>query len=225
MPRTVSAVWRSEVLRGGTLYVVPDCCVELVRAPDGSVVVWGPSSEPRAATVTQGMAYDGVRLQVGTAPSVLGLPASLIQGRVLPAAELGLASALSAPTAGAWRRRVFALASAGTADWLEDPVASTVPDLLETTGRPIPEVAAVVGLGERQLRRRFAHAVGVSPRTFRRVVRTRRALRDLGPGSAVGDARIADIAHQHGFTDQAHLTHDVVTLTGTTPGFLRRISG
>jgi transcriptional regulator GlxA family with amidase domain len=77
---------------------------------------------------------------------------------------------------------------------------------------PIPALAAAVGLGERQLRRRFAAAVGYGPKTFARVARFRRALalvRARHPAAAVAFAA--------SYADQAHMTREMRALAGATP--------
>lgn len=139
----------------------------------------------------------------------------------MPAVDAGLSGRLSGGGP-QWVVRVLDLAAAHADEWPVDPVASIAPTLLAHTPARIPDVAERLGVGERHLRRRFAAAVGASPSAYRRLVRTRRALRDLGPQATSAAATIADIAHAHGFTEQSHLTREVVALTGTTPGALRR---
>jgi transcriptional regulator GlxA family with amidase domain len=80
---------------------------------------------------------------------------------------------------------------------------------------PVPELAAAVGLGERQLRRRFAAAVGYGPKTFARVARFRRALYLVRAGEPLAAA-----AAGAGYADQAHMTREVGALAGRTPGAL-----
>ncbi len=80
----------------------------------------------------------------------------------------------------------------------------------------VPEVAGAVGLGERQLRRRFTEAVGYGPKTFARVARFRRALALLRGGAAPAAA-----AYDAGYADQAHLTRELRALAGGTPAALR----
>ncbi|HEY3687748.1 MAG TPA: helix-turn-helix transcriptional regulator [Streptosporangiaceae bacterium] len=71
-------------------------------------------------------------------------------------------------------------------------------------------VADVLGLSERQLRRRCLTAFGYGPKTLQRVVRFQRALRAARePG-----ADLAGVAYRFGYADQAHLSRDVRALAG-----------
>lgn len=220
-PRAVARIWRSEVRGSGLLHVVPDGCVELIRGGDGAVEVWGPSVRPREVLVARGTAYDGVRIRVGAAASVLGMTMPDLVGEVVAGPGLGPLARLQGGDRGQWLNRVLALAEDATAVWRQDAVASGAPALLAHPGSRIPEVAAALGIGERQLHRRFRSAVGLSPSAYRRLVRTRYALRDLSTSAEEPLETIATIAHRRGFTDQSHLTREVVALTGLTPARLR----
>lgn len=101
----------------------------------------------------------------------------------------------------------------GMADW---------PDLLAEALRTDPDLALArwarrMKLEPASVSRGFARAYGVSPKRFRLEVRTRRAL------AALGDWRgsLADLAADHGFADQAHLTRSVGAMTGFPPVVLR----
>ena len=74
-----------------------------------------------------------------------------------------------------------------------------------------------VGLGERQLRRRFERAVGYGPATLVRVQRFQHflALAEQQPGAA-----LSRLAAEAGYADQAHLTRECGRLTGLTPAAL-----
>ncbi len=75
-----------------------------------------------------------------------------------------------------------------------------------------------LGVGERQLLRRFRSAVGYGPKLLHRVLRFQRFLGFL----AVNPERdLAATAARTGYADQAHLTRDAVQLAGKPPGQLR----
>jgi len=88
--------------------------------------------------------------------------------------------------------------------------------LARAPGTPVPALAAEVRLGERHLRRRFAAAVGYGPKTFARVARFRAALGLVRSGESLAAAALAA-----GYADQAHMTRELVALSGRTPGSLR----
>ena len=78
----------------------------------------------------------------------------------------------------------------------------------------IGDLAAAVGLSERQLRRRFSVAVGLRPKAYGRVARLHTALR------LAGSASWADIAHRCGFYDQPHMIAEFRAATGLAPAAL-----
>ncbi len=96
-------------------------------------------------------------------------------------------------------------------------VEACVERLLESDGRVgVARLGALAGLGERQLQRRFAEVVGISPRTLAVVARLRRvfeALRDA-PWSSWSER-----AQAAGFFDHPQMARDFRRLLG------RRSSG
>jgi methylphosphotriester-DNA--protein-cysteine methyltransferase len=97
-------------------------------------------------------------------------------------------------------------------------VRRAVRAIVESRGeRPIAAVAADVGLGARQLQRRFGRAVGLGPKEYARVRRARSALAAL----LRGDGSWAALAAEMGFADQPHLIRELGDLTGFTPVALR----
>ncbi len=82
----------------------------------------------------------------------------------------------------------------------------------------IAVLARRLGVGLRTLQPRFLAAAGMTPKEYARVRRLQALLRTLD----AEDASIADAAARHGYSDQAHATHDLVSWTGTTPAQLVR---
>jgi len=79
-------------------------------------------------------------------------------------------------------------------------------------GARVDELGAALGVSDRQLRRRFADAVGYAPKTLARVLRFQRFL----ALAATGDD-LARLALGAGYSDQAHLTRETRRLAGRTP--------
>jgi methylphosphotriester-DNA--protein-cysteine methyltransferase len=71
-------------------------------------------------------------------------------------------------------------------------------------------VAAELGVGERQLRRRLLTSVGYGPKVLARVARLRRLV-------ALADSPLAARALEAGYANQAHMNEEVRRLTGATP--------
>ncbi len=85
----------------------------------------------------------------------------------------------------------------------------------------ISDLAGEVGWSHRHLISRFRRQVGLAPKTAARVIRFRAMLAGLGAGRA----GLADLAYEHGYSDQAHLNRDFREFTGTTPtGYLKRVN-
>ena len=82
----------------------------------------------------------------------------------------------------------------------------------------VADLARQLGAGLRTLQTRFLEAVGITPKEYARVRRLQALLHTL---DAEREA-IADAAARHGYSDQAHATHDLLRLTGTTPARLVR---
>ena len=85
--------------------------------------------------------------------------------------------------------------------------------LVETGGTlTVTGLAAEIGWSGRHLTDRFRAEVGLRPKEAARVARFDRARRRLRPGT-----RLADLAAQHGYFDQAHLAREFQALAGCTP--------
>jgi AraC-like DNA-binding protein len=86
--------------------------------------------------------------------------------------------------------------------------------ILESGGRaPIDSLAAWAGASLRHLERQFREDVGLTPKTFSRIVRLQAALRRVRQGSP-----LTDVALGCGFYDQAHMTRDFRELASMSPG-------
>lgn len=79
-------------------------------------------------------------------------------------------------------------------------------------GREIDESAHVLGVSGRHFRRLFQAEVGVSPKTFQRVMRFQHA---LGCRSRIPSW--SEVAAECGYSDQAHLIREFREFTGLTP--------
>ena len=80
----------------------------------------------------------------------------------------------------------------------------------------IAELARRLGMSQRGLQSRFLAAVGMTPKEYARVRRLQALLRTLDGETMT----IATAAARHGYSDQAHATHDLVRWTGVTPARL-----
>ena len=232
--REVEAFWRfrleayePERLRH---VIPPDGAVNLCleRGADGGlcVAVVGPSEIAHVADVIRGSVSVGVRLRPGGRLRIPGGDPAALTGSGRPEEALEpafvrwLKVALSPLIDGDAEAVSAAMAAWPFARAPEDETVVAVADRIITAHGQvrIDQAAAEAGISERTLRRRFAAAVGLSPKTFARVRRLRRAcVLSLEAG-----ARLAPVSAEAGYADQSHFIRDFKALTGTLPsGFLR----
>jgi AraC-like DNA-binding protein len=87
----------------------------------------------------------------------------------------------------------------------------------------VRELASELGLGERRLQQVFRKQVGLTPRTWSRLVRLHACIRALRGAS---EPNWSDLALELGFYDQAHLSNEFRALSGLSPRqFFRRARG
>jgi AraC-like DNA-binding protein len=92
--------------------------------------------------------------------------------------------------------------------------------LVQTGGRvSIGVLVGEVGFSQRHLIETFREQIGLSPKTLARVLRFGRAIRIIKSG---GGARLAEIAQDCGYYDQAHFSRDFHAFAGVTPTALVR---
>ena len=193
----------------------------------------------------------GIRFRPGRAASILGVPATELTGSMVELGAIlpgdvwlsdALASVPSDPVsvggalagAAVAERSVLASRARLLERWLlsrgPDPgaradalVVSALQWIHESRGSiRVRELERRLGTSERTLGRRFAAAVGLSPKEASRVTRFLCVARTLErePG-----AILAQVAAAAGFADQAHLTRDFAELAGITPAaFIREPS-
>ncbi len=172
LAQLLACTWTT-VARGGR--ILPDGCVDIVW--DGrDLVIAGPATVPLDSPPL-GTAVFGMRFRLGAAGAGLGLPAEeLIDARV-PVDELwrdGEAVREAAALRGlpglidAVRARLRAAET--------DPLTRAAALGLAAPGARVADLGAELGISERQLRRRFADAVGYGPKTLARILRFQRFL-------------------------------------------------
>ena len=227
LARHVTAYWgfRVRVSNPPVHRVWPDGCIALAAVTLGGHSHWtlvGPRMGPLDVAVSPGATYWGVRFWPDAGGTVLGMRTAELRDLTILAPPY-IANILGEPPAVLTRDDPAAAAAAldglleplvRRARALDDAVRHAVVAILAAGGaRPIAEIAAEIGIGDRQLQRRFRAAVGLTPKQFARV----RRIRGAGLAALAGDQPWATIAADHGFADQSHLIHEFSQLTGYTP--------
>jgi AraC-like DNA-binding protein len=167
--------------------------------------------------IRAGMRVVMTRLPLGSVAAVLGVSAAAIAGKIVPLEELWGAPARML------RDRLSSVRELSEASTI---LEHAVAERLSRGARAELAVAAAGKLGdasvravadeldvsERQLRRVFRDAVGLSPKAFARVGRFHRALEAARRGESW-----ARIAASTGYCDQAHLIDEFRAIAGETP--------
>jgi len=210
--------------------VLPDGAVRLVfNLADGSAPpaagVLGACAAPAIVRLRGRMEGLSVTLRPGAAAALLGVPAGAIADAAVPLDALWRGDAarllehLAAATSDAARVALLqhTLQHRLRAHDTEGPsVAAAALQLIAASGgrRPLREVAAAVGVGERRLQQIFQAQVGLSPRAANRLARLHGLLRALRTRPTPGWAQAALDA---GYYDQSHLANEFRALCGLTP--------
>jgi AraC-like DNA-binding protein len=164
------------------------------------------------------------RLRLDASEAVLGVPASVIAGRIVALEDLWG----DAATRRLYDRLVDAGDTVDAAAMLESAIAERLAladarraraqlalDAADRlTSANVNAVAVDLGISERHLRRVFRETVGVSPKAFAKLTRFHRALRAAREDS---HASWASIAAGAGYYDQAHLIAEFRAIAGVTP--------
>ena len=99
--------------------------------------------------------------------------------------------------------------------WTCDPLLEeAVRRILATEGRvPVESLFADLGLGARQIERKFRLLVGLNPKMLARIIRFQKIFKWAEHGLHAWSA----VAYDCGYYDQAHLIHDFQQFSGQNP--------
>lgn len=193
--RALSEIWQHTSTSDRSTVVVPDGCRDLIlHAPPGRRPVWFVTElADRSYDVpgTAGECFWGFRMQPGVQVDAVRLLTAL-QGERLHLAQDAL------PV-------------------LEDcmHLDARVGDALHglAASASVAVAARQLGVSERTLQRLVQAATGRPPAYWKCLARLRRAAMALPQAPS-----LAECAADHGYTDQAHMTHEFGRWLGRTPG-------
>ncbi|WP_110886841.1 helix-turn-helix domain-containing protein [Deinococcus yavapaiensis] len=212
---------------GGVLTLLPPATLEgLVTAPtrlfsEGAVRTLRAELYPWAARQLFGWSYPDAALDLlaGAAGSGAARTARAIQAALVARDDEAALALLSD-----W---LLALASgrqaarAGRA-WTAGEGVRAAVRLYHSGGqRRVAELASESELSPRTLERLFVQEVGVGAKTLARLIRFETAHNALAQGP---QTPLVTLAHDLGFSDQAHLTREFRALGGLTPATFARLS-
>ena len=171
--------------------------------------------------------FVGVRFRPGKAGAFLSVPASELTDLRVPLDELWLdaeevrdALAVSPDAVERVRalERVLAARVSPNLVAAQTDVDEAVRRIVEAGGSlGITRLAPSLGVTRQHLARRFAQLVGVSPKTFARVVRLGRVIERVRAVPAGQAINWSAVAVELGYYDQPHLVDEFRELTGVTP--------
>ncbi|HKR62125.1 MAG TPA: DUF6597 domain-containing transcriptional factor [Thermoanaerobaculia bacterium] len=206
----VECFWTVRGEPAGERRILPDGCADLVfdRA-DGAAIAVGTMTKPLLFTSRAGADYLGVRFHPGRAAAFLRMTLAEITDARVPLADVWKG----------WRDDRYDVAMLERellrrlVPERDRRVDVAIARIMTSGGNArVEDVAAEAGVTRQHLARQFLHHVGVSPKTFARVMRFRRVLE-----RTQADADWADVAAEHGYYDQSHLIAEFRELAGTTP--------
>lgn len=234
----IEAVWSYEVepttANPVAHIVLPDGCMDLIlRHAAGSgrdecqILIAGPSRSPHTVHIPPGTRYVGIRFNPAWGASCLNVEARALIDQVKPvsaAAELlgvmttTLTRLPLLQIAAFFRSRALGLVAAACPD---PRSVEAVRWLQASGGRMSPsEVARLLKVPSRTLRRLVTQSTGLSPATLARVLRFRRCLRLRTADSSL---TLAALAHEAGYADQAHMTREFRMFGGFSPARFPRL--
>jgi len=220
----IHCLWVSVIAPGASpVRVLPDACTDLIWQSGAGAFVAGPDTGPAPDTRPPGTVLVGARFRPGAGGAALGVPLSELLDQRVDAADLtavpgGRLPGSLAPAEAL--RRVAGIAAEMVTERPPDRLVLDAACLLGRPGARADLVAARLGIGERQLRRRCQAAVGYGPRMLVRVLRFRRFLSRMEAAGSAAD--LAGLAAEAGYADQAHLTRESARLAGLPPAALAR---
>jgi AraC-like DNA-binding protein len=228
LARHVTCVWTQTVSLHSTAFThrkAPNGSVELVCAVGSMPRILGPQTGPIGETLAPGTTIVGVRLRPEAASSVLGLPTSNVVDLALDADEVwgDRGDALQELVAGAGSAHEAAAHLERTVS--ERLADATIPDPVVAEGvrrltcgqrAGVASMASSLFISERQLRRRFEAATGLTPTTLHRILRFQRFLA-LAWTSQRPSTQIGRLAVEAGYSDHAHLNREAARLEGRSP--------
>jgi AraC-like DNA-binding protein len=205
----VACCWEQRVVAARLQRVLPDGHADLLIDGLGTVQVVGMHDRVVLPLLPEGTWIRGIRLRPEAVAAAFRVEASSLLNLTVPAEDV-LGS-----------RRARRLLDLGALDaWIRgiEPARRTalaVGLLAADPAVQVTEVADLLGVTARQLRRILVTEVGLPPKAYQRVVRMQRFLGIIGRS-----AGLADAAAEAGYADQSHLTRDVRELSGLTPAKL-----
>ena len=212
--------------------VLPDGCMDIIfqyeRSPSGGIdnpqlTLYGATDRFSLYDIKPSTEFAGVRFHPGMAAQFLKVnPIELFQqeARVQDGAEFSrvfdqlCACSSNEQALGTLQRNLLKL-QLDCRSGISSPIREALRLISSTDGRmSVSQIANVIGISERTLRRGVTTAVGLSPKVLARILRFQHAISCLRAPEPVD---LCGIAAECGYADQAHMGREFQQLSGLTP--------
>lgn len=203
---------------------VPDGCVDILfdcHPQFPTARICGTTLEARDAYLSEERLYFGVRFNAGKIPDFLDACADEIPNNefnFLDAAPQGKTLFSRIVEAKDFTSKII-LFQQYYSRYLtrkNSAVTQSVIQSIHTAAGNIriDQLAILTGYSCRTIQRQFKQEIGLSPKTFSRIVRCQSALNRIHEG---GISSCGDISYDLGFSDQSHFLREFKRFTSTTP--------
>jgi AraC-like DNA-binding protein len=233
-----SALLKQYVYRFWTLSLAPDCyedqmyriisdgCVDLIFTADEKeqILITGTPQSPNEIPVSKADIFLGVRFLPGTLHYFFNLPVNEIVDVIVPLREVitgdfrNVYEKVSTATEAKDKIKhieEFLLKRIINSAYEPDlRVLKTIHDMYRSDGNIPLEKNQIYGITSRQLRRLFYYYIGVSPKTFGKIVRFQSVLRSI---TSTSDRSFTSLDSDFGYYDQSHFIREFKQLTGFSP--------
>jgi len=109
----------------------------------------------------------------------------------------------------------FLMACFSNSNNIDRLIKSVINTILEAQGQmSVEEISQEFNIHRRQLERKFASTIGLSPKQLTKIVRLQTCLKKLISGNY---SNLTDLAYESDFYDQAHFIKDFKEFTGISP--------
>lgn len=219
--------------------IVPDGCMEMIfhygdayrqyMDSGNSIIqphcfVFGQLTRPLEIEPTGITGIFSVRFHPNGFFPFASVPIKGMENRAVPLDELfGTAGSEIAHTilaAGSAPERIqlietFLMSRLTDTETIDRIVASTVETIMTVNGQlSVDELSDRLKINRRQLERKFASAIGLSPKQLSKTIRLQATLKMLLNNT---HTNLTALAHESDYYDQAHFIKDFKELTGLTP--------
>jgi AraC-like DNA-binding protein len=225
--RVARCTWHQVTEQAHITRVVPDACTDIIWN-GRRLSVAGPDTIPMPTPLAAGERFVAIRFAPGCGPRLIGAPGTALRNARVELEELWgdraklLADALAQARDVATARELLEAAVGMQLLAAEQPDALALETARRLSGASeapsVAKLAGDLGITERQLLRRANFAFGYGPKQLARILRFQRFMTALRRRPAES---LALLALECGFVDQAHLTHEIAELSGSTPGRLQ----